>query len=376
MACIFGTIGIVSFLYEPSPKIEVTITSDTSVFDVKENIGGLRVFFESEDLNDTGRDLKLVVVRIENTGFVHILQNHYDSEMQWGLSVENAEVVWARVADSNDPYLLEHINPAPAEPHFIQFGKVIFGRSKYVTLDLLVIHRRDIQPTFSMMGKIAGIDELPVSRVTDEAAQVSVWKNALAGSVLVQIVRTIVYLIAGVILVVALIIIMALLALALSELDTRWKRWRINRKLLRLQDHVMLSDADKVLLRAVYVNHGGKKGLVHLATAVRNRELLEKTLAKIEKQKGSIEQLEREDDAERAKRGGGPEDTDIELYYMRQSRYRDRFPLDSEVKLGDECLSVAVVREAMDKGFFTVSEDTGETVVAERWREMVDALLR
>jgi hypothetical protein len=80
----------------------------------------------------------------------------------------------------------------------VTFSPVILEPNQFFVIKLLVLHRRDAVPRVIPIGKIAGSTSEP--RVTEpykEGEEQSLFRSAFSGSVMVQVVRLIVYFIAA-----------------------------------------------------------------------------------------------------------------------------------------------------------------------------------
>jgi hypothetical protein len=178
-------------LQEKHPSVGFVVTNESNVFDVHTSVPDLQISFRGQNVQAQNLNLRVITVRIENSGDVDILQAQYAQEQLWGFEVEPGTIVEARVIGSTSSYLLRASRPTVSGDSVI-LPKVILERGRSVTLDLLVLHQKDVNPSIRAFGKIAGIEQFNVSRRTPDNEQ-TFFERAFSGSIFVQLTRVLVY---------------------------------------------------------------------------------------------------------------------------------------------------------------------------------------
>jgi hypothetical protein len=112
LALVFGVIGAYSVFHERTPSIVFQVLSTTDGLDVKQPPPDLEVLLRGLNMQSNSLNLRIYRINIGNTGEVEILQGMDDANNPWGLRVENAQIVDARVVDSNAEYLASNVRPS------------------------------------------------------------------------------------------------------------------------------------------------------------------------------------------------------------------------------------------------------------------------
>jgi hypothetical protein len=196
LGTVIGATGIylaIVALHEKRPQVTFATLSEVNVFDVHAPVQNLNILFQGQNVQQQDMNLRILTVKIENTGEVDVLENYFDSRLQWGFSVKPGRVIEARLVSSNDPYLRSQLRPSVSGDSII-LTKPILERGKYVTLDVLVLHPRQVIPTIVPFGKIAGIDRFGIVRASPNTAdRRPLWIQTLEGSPAVQAFRAVIY---------------------------------------------------------------------------------------------------------------------------------------------------------------------------------------
>lgn len=223
-------VGVVSLVFayiavvEKRPRVAFTIVNEANVLDVHQSMQDLSITFRGEDLQNRNLNLRILTIRLENTGDVDILQGQYDQTEPWGFAITNGRLVEVRVKGSNSDYLRHAIRPALRD-NVAYLAKTILERGRYVSLEALVIHSKGSDPTVHPFGKIAGIDKLEVLRAR-RPDDLPWWQQAWGGPALVQLVRLFSYFVALVIVLGCAVGLVALVAFT-GDRVARWRRRRL-----------------------------------------------------------------------------------------------------------------------------------------------------
>ena len=193
LSILFFIVGIFFFLYEPKPNVTFEILNEANVLDIHKPLQGLSIFFQGNDIQRKKLNLRIFTIRIENSGKVNILQNNYDQGDIWGFQVIGAKIIEVRLLNSNDSYIESNLNPYIYSEDIVRFKKIVFDRRKFFTLEVLVLHEKDKLPNIIPLGKIAGIDKITPIKSWIEKERKTFWGELLYGSLIVHVVRFLVY---------------------------------------------------------------------------------------------------------------------------------------------------------------------------------------
>lgn len=253
VALISVAFAIYSWVYGRQPNISFEITNEANVLDVHKPLKDLNISFQGEDIQEKNLNLRILTIRIENTGRENILQNHYDLHDIWGFQVMDGKIIEIRLMDTNSEYLKENLSPRLLKEDTVQFIKTIFEKGKFFTLEALILHTRDTLPTITPIGKIAGIDRVVAKKSWLEKEKPTFLQKLFAGNSLVQTIRLIVYLVAWII----LLIIVGYSTRGIRGLGDKIKKASRRREIKRHFGEETLEEAGKEKsLFDVYVSEG------------------------------------------------------------------------------------------------------------------------
>ena len=275
LGLILGVLGLYYTLRSGRTLLVVDVAAESNVLDVRTAVKDLAILFQGRDIQQENSNLKIFTVRLTNQGEVNILETYFDSRNPWGLEVNGGRVIEARVTSSNSLYLSQNLQPKIADATHVELNKIIFDKGKFVTLELLVLHNKNVAPRVGVFGKIAGMDEIPVTNSSKEHDQQSFAKIVFRGPVAVQIARTISYFIAGLVTIIAVGFAIAGGAGAIS----RFRR-NARRKLVRSLPREASSEREKKrkILVSIFIDEGLEQ-LKQLAKVLSDEKVLKATLS-------------------------------------------------------------------------------------------------
>jgi len=236
-------IGLVALYYtvrRTRTNLVVDVTSESNVMDVRTPLKDLSILFQGQDIQKQNSNLKILGVRLLNDGDTNILENFFDSRIPWGLGIDGGRLIEARVTGSNSQYLSDNLHPKVTGGDEVDFDKVIFDRGKYVTLELLVLHDKNVEPQVRPVGKIAGMDAIPIRNSFRERDQEGFKAKVFKGPIPVQIVRTIAYFFIGL----STVIVVGLTTAGIWSIPSRIKK-RSRRKWVRYLPKEASSEKEK-----------------------------------------------------------------------------------------------------------------------------------
>lgn len=212
LAVIFGLIGIYPYIHKEKVNVSFEIINETRVLDVKKSLKDLKVFFQGEDIDKKNLTLKVVTIKLQNTGDIDILQNYYDETNLWGIKVNNCKIIETSLVETNNEYILENLNPKVKGENILSFEKIIFEKEKYFIIELLLLSEKEKEVKIMPLGKIAGIDKITPVETWKSKDNSRFYVEAFKGDILIQTTRFIGYFI-------ALIIIMVVFAFIFDKVD-------------------------------------------------------------------------------------------------------------------------------------------------------------
>jgi len=265
-------------IQERTPSLKYEISSEANVFDLHKSLESLDIIFQGKNIRKAKQNLRIITLTLRNDGRVTILQDHFDMTEEWGIKVENAELVdTPRIVDSNSEYLSDKLQPAVINGDTVVFQKVIFERGKYISLELLLLHSADTPPTLRPMGKIANIDQLVVSKRPAEHVVSTFWGSVIQGSFWMHISRVGMYVV---------ILIVTILVLTMLGKISSARTWRRNQlvqtdRKKRFEKHFQelfneMTPAEKDLATALLQATGGRtEALQELRDIVTSEETVQ-----------------------------------------------------------------------------------------------------
>ena len=236
-------------LSDPDPRMTFEILRETDVLDVRTPVEDLQITFQDEDIQGENLNLRIYAMRVVNNGEVDILQNHFDQDQIWGLQVSQGRVIEARLIGSSSAYLSSKANPQVIRENTVEFAKAIVEKGQFFTFNMLVVHAKDATPEIIPLGKVAGIDEIVVTRAPVETEGPGFLSDLFAGGWPVQLVRAVLFLLGAAV----VLGLFAAAVLSYAFLTSAIRRRRI-RNSVALQ--TLTSQKQRDLLSEVYLHHG------------------------------------------------------------------------------------------------------------------------
>jgi hypothetical protein len=226
----FGIFGICfgiyqTYFHELKPQLSLEIVSDTSVLSVYENVSALSINFKGEDLNQTGKELRIILLKFANNGNKSILPSEFQPGKNWGFKVENADIIEIEITDSNSKKLYDSIVPVQNKSE-ISFSPIIFEKDKFFAIKLLVLAAKSSAINISTFQSIAEIDEIPVIKRSEREKE-SLLSRAFAGEPSVQFLRIFGYFVTFILLVIVAVLIFLPLSLLFDKVSESRRKSKI-----------------------------------------------------------------------------------------------------------------------------------------------------
>ena len=263
LALFFG----LSNLGEPDPKMTYEILREIDVLDVRTPVEDLQITFRDQDIQAENLNLRIYAMRVVNNGEVDILQTQYDQDQVWGLRVIDGRVIEARLIEASSSYLSAKANPQVIGEDIVEFDKAIVEKGQFFAFNMLVVHAKEVTPEIIPLGKIAGIDEIVVTRVPVKTEGPGFLSDLFGGGWPVQLARAILFLMGAAV----VLGLLAATVLTYSALTAAVRRRQIGNSVVM---KTMASQKQRDLLAEVYLHHG-MAGVSDLQAKLGSSEALE-----------------------------------------------------------------------------------------------------
>jgi len=277
----FGFIGLYTYFHAPKPSILFEIVSESNVLDVHKRLENLTIYFKNEDIQKKNLNLRIITIQISNSGEVDILQSYFDQKMKWGFKISDGKIINdARIISSNSEYLKGNLFPKVVDDNIVELEKVILEKGKYFSIEILVLHKKDILPKISYMGKIVGIENVTPIKTWEKDLEPSFIAKFFYGGYVINVLRPIIYLI----LLICVIVIIAFLSDKIGDSKGR----SIQRKRKREIANILGGDTkdEKIKLLADIYIHNGTDGLKQIEDFITDNDKLKNEIKyfKLEKE--------------------------------------------------------------------------------------------
>ncbi len=251
LALLFGGLAIYSeFFKDRKPELRFDIVSNTSVLDVREDLGKLEIFYDGLDIKKSKQALRVVVVRVVNSGETAILMGHYDEREPLGFTFSTGKLLRVELLEASNRYLMSNLRVSLTDSLLCVFEPVILESKEYFMFKALILHTQGWTPILSPQGKIAGIRTFYLTEQSSAESEKSYWHLVFAGGVWVQAARLILYFLGLTLLLLTVIFSVDFV----SEKLTRRKRKKHVKHFRRVTD-IELQDKDEFLFSA-YEDNG------------------------------------------------------------------------------------------------------------------------
>lgn len=206
LAALFGGIAVYTeFFRNNNPIVVYEIISNTKILDVKEDVTGLNIIYNSEDIRKARKTLSVLVVKIANEGRSPVLKSYYDSNSPLGLSINSGEIIKAEVMTASTEYLRQNARVQVRDLFNMEFSQVIIEPNESLTAKLLILNPEQNIPSINPKGKIAGVKRLILTDRTLDQTQETFLMKVISGSIWVQVIRILTYTVAFILILIGII---------------------------------------------------------------------------------------------------------------------------------------------------------------------------
>lgn len=207
IALIFGSFTVYVEMREKKPMVIYEVVSESNVLDIHKPIKDLSISFRGENIQQLRQNLRIFTINVKNTGNKNIVQNDYDLHIPWGLNFKNAKLIeQPKIIDSNSEYIKDNLKPQILMNNIVEFSKIIFEHGKYFIIEIQVLHPINKNPEFAPIGKIAGVEKQQIIKYKASDAT-SFFAQIFAGSIFIQVIRALIFFIAGLALLLGIIFV-------------------------------------------------------------------------------------------------------------------------------------------------------------------------
>lgn len=277
----FGIYG--TLFYEKRPALVFEIISNASVYDVRENLSKLEIFYAGQNLRAEKKTLRLITIRIINTGQTNISKVDYDESDPLGFSIGNGKILEIPKFFGSNEYLKRNIKPILSADSIVRLEPVILDAGEFIEAQALVLTPEGTIPSISPLGKIAGIKQIQVLAANQTKDQSSVWSRITsADSMWIQIARAPIYGLFALVLTACLAFALVIILIPLESVSDARKKHTREIRIKKLAQGRPLMITDQYVLEKYKIS--GDNGLGRLHKLIERTVQRNNLISKIEHQ--------------------------------------------------------------------------------------------
>lgn len=177
LAVLFGGIAIYTeFIRENNPVIKYEILNNTNILDVKEDVSGLSIIYNNEDIRKSHKKLSVLVLKVSNEGRSPILKSHYDSDDPLGLIIngDSTEIIKKEVVSATSKYLKNNMKIKVERSNEVTFSQSIIDPNESFVVKLLIL---------SLDERLFKLDKI-LKKDNDKATLSQISSGAVGGAAL------------------------------------------------------------------------------------------------------------------------------------------------------------------------------------------------
>jgi len=222
LAVIFGGIALYTeFIRDSNPLLKYHIIGNTKILDVKEDVGGLAIVYNNEDIRKSHKTLSVLALKIVNEGRSAVLKGYYDPAAPLGFSINSGEIIKGEVIAASTSYLRSNAKLKIADPKTGEFSEVILEPGEWFTVKCLILNPEDIALSVEPKGKVAAVSKLILIDELAGETEEPFWARVVSGSLGVQLLRVPVYFLGFIL---AMVAIFAPIAIVSNFIGERRRR--------------------------------------------------------------------------------------------------------------------------------------------------------
>jgi hypothetical protein len=253
-----GVVGAIISIYafffqEKKTELTYEIIANTNVLDIRAEVSKLDVLYDQTSLKHRNENLRIISVRVINSGGENILNSFYDDNAPLGLQLSVGRIIEnPEILESSNEYIKSHLRINMDSLGSVTFSKVILESKEYFVLKLLVLHPPGNSPEIRPIGKVAGIKLIRVLNALEVKEDKPFFKQVFYGDFFIQVVRALSY----TIVVITLVVIIAFAGDKISDMRAKRHRQRLIREFKATKDYVYNKMDDAIFDR--FEEEGGE----------------------------------------------------------------------------------------------------------------------
>jgi len=157
------SVGFALYTYfkplKSAPKLTYYQKEVIDAFKENKQLSKLKILYDGKDIKKDSLNLKLYRLKLVNDGDVHIGEDLYSPKKYFGIKVENGIVLSFNFAGKSSDFLRENLNPEIIDSATIHFDKINIDQDNHSSFEILVMHKKDLEPKLVALGKIIGLDK-------------------------------------------------------------------------------------------------------------------------------------------------------------------------------------------------------------------------
>ncbi|MGZ4056365.1 MAG: hypothetical protein ACXVDZ_18250 [Bacteroidia bacterium] len=152
-------IGLWLTISPPSQNPHLSISyQKVDLIKLNETNKDLKVFFRGKDIEKEKLNLKVYIVKLFNDGKSDIQPQQYDSNVPFGLSINNGFITGYNIIESNDNSLPKRLFASiQADSTKLIFKNAMIKAKQYVKFKFTVLHKEQQSPQINPTGSIANV---------------------------------------------------------------------------------------------------------------------------------------------------------------------------------------------------------------------------
>ena len=160
-----------TFFHKETSELQFQIISESKILSTSEDIPGLSIVYENEELKKTGKNMTVFVTRVRNSGEKPVLKAYFDNDVAYGIKIKNGTLVNQPevINASNFEYFA---NPLKAyNSSKISLKEFIYNPKDYFDIKFLIVHYNNVEPTIETFGAIAHQATIELTTFSEESPE-------------------------------------------------------------------------------------------------------------------------------------------------------------------------------------------------------------
>lgn len=182
------------FIQQRNIELQYEILSNTNILDIKADVNQFDILYDGKSLKATNENVRIITLRILNSGNTDILKDYYDDDAPLGFKVTNGLLLKEpELIGASNNYLKDNLIVKADSSNKIFFSKIILETSEYFIIKVIVKYTLKVTPSIVAIGKVAGIKSIQVVNTFEQKESESFFSKVFSGNILIQLVRGFAY---------------------------------------------------------------------------------------------------------------------------------------------------------------------------------------